>query len=205
MKILGNAFAMLVVLALLGALGAGGYFAFDYVAALFSSLDPQTAKIAGFAALVALLAAAIVAGGLRRASGLIANRPSAETHATYRLFVDLWQGLLGPAGAAETREPAETSADLRTLELMLSLYGSPEVLRAHASLRALRREGRTRDDESRREFAKTLLEMRKELRSDTRGLATEELRQLLLPAARASDPAPATRDSRFGAAPAARA
>lgn len=183
MNIFGNALAALIVLALLGALGASGYFAFDLVVGLFASLESQAARITACASTVALLAAIIIASSIRQAGRQIrANRLSAEKGATYRLFIELWENLLNQGKESADRGSTELSKELRTLDLLLSLYGSPAVIKGHTTLRMLEQERGARNEDLRAPFARALVEIRKDLGSDTHGLAAEELRQLLLPA-----------------------
>jgi hypothetical protein len=60
MKFFGQILAVLFVLALLAALGGGGYFALKSVGALFSKTDSQVAAVIVIASAVALLAAKII-------------------------------------------------------------------------------------------------------------------------------------------------
>jgi uncharacterized membrane protein len=67
MNIFGKTFGLLVGLALLGVLGAGGYFALEFVVSLFASLEVQVARVTAIASAVALLAAFIIASAIRDA------------------------------------------------------------------------------------------------------------------------------------------
>lgn len=179
MSIFVNAIAALFVLALLGALAASGFFAYDLMTAALAEMGP-TARIAAGAGALALLAAFGIAGGIRRA--IDRNRAAkltAEKSATYRLFVELWESL---SGASERRQAPEFRKDLRALDLMLALYGSPAVIKAHNTLRALELDTRVRGQDLRPHFIKALAEVRKDLGSGTQGLASAELEQLLQPA-----------------------
>ena len=88
--------------------------------------------------------------------------------------------------------PRALSNELRALERLLLLYGSPGVLKAYTALRALERERGTHNPHVRSQFATMLMEIRQDLGSETKGLTAEELLHLLFAeAAQASTPAPA--------------
>ena len=57
MNALGKALALVVGLALLGAMGFGAWLVFQTVVALFAALDPALATVTGIACLIALAAA----------------------------------------------------------------------------------------------------------------------------------------------------
>ena len=65
------------------------------------------------------------------------------------------------------------------MERLLALYGSARVIKAYIALRALERDGGPQSPDVELQFAKALLETRKDLGSETVGLKPEDLRQLL--------------------------
>ena len=180
MKALSQTFALLFGLALLAALGFGGYRVVIFIAGVFTSLDFQVARITAIASAVALLASIIIARSIR-ASGKQnqATLPIEERANNYRLMADLWCGLLRQGLGAGDRTGTQSSEDLRTLERSLALHGSPSVIKAHITLRALERDCGTHSPDVRLQFAKLLVEMRKDLGSQTVGLTPDDLQQLL--------------------------
>ena len=102
------------------------------------------------------------------------NQLQQEKAATYKLFVDLWVALEG-------RSAPELSEVLHGLDHLLALFGGSNVIKAHNALRVSARESGTQNPDVRSQFGKALMEIRKDLGSDTRGLAAEDLRQLLCP------------------------
>lgn len=182
MNILSQAASVLFALAFLGALGIGGYYAIEYAAVLFLSMDPQVATVTGVASGVVLLAALLVASSIRQASK---HNRTHEFHAdkatTYKLFIDTWIGLLREQAGRVSHGAAALPEVLQALHQSLALYGSPAVIKAHAALRALAKESGTQNPEIKTQLAKALLEVRKDLGSDTRGLSAEALQDLLLP------------------------
>jgi hypothetical protein len=180
MKVLSQTIALLLGLALLAALGLGGYRIANYIVDLFTSLDFQVARITAIASVVALLASIIIARGVR-ASGKQNQTaaPVGEKTNTYRLLIDFWYERLGQSCGADDRTSIRSSEELRTLERSLALYGSPSVIKAHITLRALERDCGANGPEVKLQFAKVLVAMRKDLGSQTAGLSPEDLQQLL--------------------------
>ncbi len=179
MNIFGQTVSVLFALALLAALGMGGYFAIEYIVALFLSMDAQVARVTAVAAVIVLSAAALIARSIRQASRQnIANPFHANKAEAYQLFVDTWSNLL-------REQPAKLSGisfndALPVLDKTLALYGSPAVIKAHTAMRASVAESGTQNSEISKQFSKALLEVRKELGSDTSGITPEELTGLVL-------------------------
>jgi hypothetical protein len=187
MTIFGQTISILFALAFLGALGIGGYWAIDYIAALFLSMDTQVARVTGVASVAVLLAAALIAGSIRQAGKQFrAIQFQADKAATYKLFIDTWTNLLRERGGSAKQSAFALPEVLQALDQPLALYGSPAVIKAHAAQRALAVERGMQNPEIRSQFSKALLEVRKDLGSDTRGLTAEALQDLLLPEARGS-------------------
>jgi|SRR6185436_19111205 hypothetical protein len=179
MNALGKALALVVGLALLGAMGFGAWLVFQTVVALFAALDPALATVTGIACLIALAAAWWIARALSsalRQSKAMALRE--EKNAAYQLFVDYWQSRL--AGAARS----DGADNLKMLDRLLALYGAQAVIRAHTALRDLQRD--ERHSALRTGFGAALVAIRKDLGADTPNGAAQELERLLLPAYQAS-------------------
>src|SRR5215831_5654295 len=132
MKIFSQTLSLLFGLALLGALGAGVYFALKYIVGLFWGMNLQVAAVTTIASVVALLAAKIIANSIRHANTLNkVHNIVAEKTTTYQLFIDSWQQLVRQGQALEDRRPTKLSEELQTLDRLLALYGSPGVIKAH--------------------------------------------------------------------------
>ena len=205
MPIFSKTLTVLFGLALLGAVGLGGYWALQWIIGLLLRLDSQVAAVTGIASVVMLLAAAIIAsriGGATRQSK--ANQLLTEKAATYDLFIDLW-GSLFLAGHAGDRNSEQLAEEFRTLDRQLLLYGGSNAVKAHVALRALMREGRMSQSKGWEEFLKALVAIRKDLGSDEPGLTLEDLRQLLLPNVSAPGSSSGSTDSQTNGAPAPKA
>lgn len=187
MNAIATTLAVVLVVALFGALGLGGYYAFDLVAGLFERLESDVARSAVLVAGLLLLAALLVGAAIHRASvGIRAGRLSEEQGASYRLFVDLWGGLIERPAAGGGRDAPALWKDIRALDLMLSLYGSVPVIRAHAALRDQWQARGVLDEAARDEFVQAVVDMRRHLGTLPGSGAAAALRQLLLPATAAA-------------------
>lgn len=194
MNAIATTLAVALVVALAGALGLGGYYAFDLVAGLFERLESDVARSAVLVAALLALSALLIGGAIHRASvRLQAGRLSEEQGASYRLFIDLWGGLLERPAAAAGRDAPALWKDIRALDLMLSLYGSVPVIRAHTALRGQWQERGMLDEGARDEFVQAVVDMRRHLGTVPGSAAVEALRQLLLPATAASSDGAARR------------
>jgi len=179
MKTLTRILSVIFALAFLGALGGGGYFALKAIVKQSAHLDPQLAAVIIIASMVTLLVVIIIASSIRRVG---ARRQAQRLHmnqaATYQLFVDLWEILLRHGYPSDEQSAAKLSAEIKQLECWLAIYGSPAVVKAHAKLCTLERKNGAQHPEVRTQFAKAVMEIRKELRADTRSLTTAELERL---------------------------
>lgn len=182
MKVIGQIIALLFLVALFGAIGTGAYFAFEYVAVLFASLDRQVAIVMGVACVALLAASWVIAHSIRtatRQSKATAFRE--ERTATYQLFVDYWEGLIRQIPAQADQLPSELSEKLKVLERLLALYGGAAVLKAHTSLRSMANDKGALHPDVRVRFSEALVAIRKDLGSDTPRNIASELERLLLP------------------------
>ncbi len=172
--------AVLIALALLSTMIVGGYMAIEYIAAVFLGMDPQVARVTGVASAAVLLAALLVASSIRRAN--TQNRIdqiNAEKAAAYRRFLDTWTRVLQePAGRVNPRT-IQSSDVLQTLNQSLVLYGSTEIIKTHTALLAQLAAGGVQDLDIRSQFTRALLNVRKDLGSDSRGLTADHLLNLL--------------------------
>jgi hypothetical protein len=180
MKLFGQTLIVLFSLALLGALGVGGYFALKFSVELFGKMDFQVAAVTTIASVVAFLVAWAIASSIRQASTQNkANQLHTEKTATYQRFIDLWEDLLRHGRDAGDHNLNTLSEALLSLDRLLVLYGSASVVKAHSVLRVLERKSGAQHPETRSQFARALIEIRNDLGSDTHDLTAEELHQLL--------------------------
>jgi hypothetical protein len=180
MKSLSKIFNMIVTVILLVGVGSAGYFALRFISSRFGRMDPEVAAVTAIASLVMLLASFIIAGSIRRtSSGSKQNQLRAEKAATYKVVINVWEEHL--LSGAVDRATRAASEELDALDRLLILYGSPEVIRAHARLRALAHEKASKDTNMSLQFTRMLMEMRKDIGSETLGFSAGELQQFLLP------------------------
>ncbi len=181
MNIFGQTVSAIFALALLAALGMGGYFAFEYIAALFLSMDAQVARITVVASVVVLLAATIIASSIRQTGKQnMASEIHADRAAVYKQFIEAWALLLGERSRSEKQSVIPFTESWQSLDLPLALYGSPAVIKAHIALRDLVTRSGSLNSDIRKQFAKALMAVRKDIGSDTNGITPEELTGLLL-------------------------
>jgi hypothetical protein len=181
MKLFGHTLALLIGLALLGALGVSGYFALKVVIGLFVSMDSEVAAVISIASFVMLMAALIMVSSIRQATKQHqANRLQAQKAAAYQLFIAVWGDIIQEGGGTEDQSLSKLSEELKALDRRLILYGSPVLIKAHTGLQTLHRQNGLRSSNATSQFAGALLAVRRELGSETRGLTAEELQQLLL-------------------------
>ena len=182
MQIIYLTLGLLIGLVLLGAVGLGAYWAVAWTVGLFAGLDPQVAAVTGIVSVLALLAAVIAAGGAERAVRQArAGQLYAERLSAYALFLDLWERLIRVRPDPEDRSADGPVEAPRSLDLRLSLYGSPALLRAHRALRDLHAAGRLDCSEAQTVLASALGEIRKELGTDSKGLTPADLTRSLFP------------------------
>src|SRR5882724_10763641 len=134
----GTAFGLVLLVAIL----AGGYFLLEYIGGVFTSLEPQTRTLAAISSVVVLLAAAIIAEGLK-ARGIRDPQAVAQRVATYERLLSL---------CCEQRHRAEAADADALTERALALQGSAKVISAYVSLR------RAKLDNAPNEAQTTLLE-----------------------------------------------
>jgi hypothetical protein len=189
----GKTLPVLSGLVCLGVLGVGGYFTLKLLIALFGSTDFRVSTSTALASVVVLFAAMIIASSIRQVSQQNkAPHLRAEKAATYQLCTDLWGYLLRQEHGAEARSANTVLDELRALERLLLLYGSPGVLKAYAALQVLARDRGAHHPHVGVQFTTLLMEMRQDLGSETTGLTADELLHLLfVDAAQARAPAQA--------------
>jgi hypothetical protein len=161
------------VVALLAVVAAGGFFGAKGLLDLFSTLEPQVATITVIISLVALLCAAIIAGGFKwmgRWKKQVQTR--AQKAPLYEQLVLLWgkKLTLGLKAAESSIEE-----DLHKLEWRLTLHGSVNVLKAYQTLQHHASTLGLRSPEVASSVAKLLLTMRRELGVSSLSLTEQDL------------------------------
>jgi hypothetical protein len=161
MKTLTVLFGVLVGIVILGAFAVGGYFAIKFGLDLFGTLDPQVATMTAIASLVALLSASIIAGGFKWAGRREKElQVRAEKADLYERLVLMWGARLHQQDRA-VDQAAE--AELLKLVWLLTLRGSPKVIKAVGALQAVEQEAGAQSQAVHAQLAKLLLEMRLDL------------------------------------------
>ena len=176
MKYITTTLSVCLALALFLALGIGGYYVLKTSLDAFVRLDFQSAAII-VAAIVTFLMAMLIARGLRGARRRkTAQLFHAEKAATYQLFTEVW-----PIRMQSTvRDQATASDELSMLDRLLSLYGSPNVVKAYAVFRKSEQAEGAQNPSTASLLAKVLIEMRRDLGLGVGGLTIEDVRQLAL-------------------------
>jgi hypothetical protein len=147
--------------ALLVALATGGYFVFKYVVDVFATLDPPFASLAAIASVVALLCAAIIAGGLRE-RGRTENCPLAMMQRA-KLYERLLTLCCEQVKGREDGNPQRTMTNLPEIERALALHGSAKVVAAYNNFRRLRRQDGQPAEAITAMLSKLVAEIRKDL------------------------------------------
>jgi hypothetical protein len=161
MNAIGSIFGIVCGLALLVALAAGGYMAFHWGLDLFGTLEPQVATITAIASMVAVLCAAIIAGGFKwmgRKEKEVAVR--AEKANLYERMMLIWGEKLKQGTKA--LEPS-LEEELHAQERLLTLRGSANVLKAYLALQRQANTVGLRSPELASFMAKLILDMRRDL------------------------------------------
>lgn len=180
MKSTNQTFFVIIGFILLGALGIGGYFVLEYLVMIFAKIDSQVAMVTAIASVVALLVARIIASSIHKASKQNkAQQVQAEKVATYQQFIDVWADFLRQGLSLDLQSPSRRSEDLHALERLLILCSAPGVVKAYGALQALATKLDLQSPEVVSQFAKVLMEMRKDLGLSSQNLKAEDLLQLL--------------------------
>ena len=170
MKTLSQFITTLTALAVLAAIAFAAWLGLEQVVAAFAVLGAQVARVTAIAAAVVLLAAFIVAHALRQSGrDRLAVPLREEKAATYRLFVDCWQQRLN-GKVSPTLEDG-----LDSLDRMLALFGSEEMVAVHIALRDLLRRPSLAKAAWLPLLGGALLQIRKELRADKVAASALEL------------------------------
>ncbi|HEV3037481.1 MAG TPA: hypothetical protein VHA33_06815 [Candidatus Angelobacter sp.] len=172
MKLIGSIFGVLLALALTAVLGYYGFVAAKRFVVLFARLDFPVAMVTAIVTVALLLAATIIAGSIRRAAAQSKEIQLRSIKAeAYKLFIGYWEEMLRPGQTADGA--AQLSRQVQGLNHLLLLHGCTSVVKAHAAMQSLNL------PEARAQFAAALIEIRKDLGLESRGLTAQDLLQLL--------------------------
>jgi hypothetical protein len=164
-------------LALLGAITAGGYVALKFGLDLFGTMEPQVATMTAIASVVALLCASIIAGGFNWTGRKEAEvQVRADKSNLYERVSLIWGEKLSHRTKAMDQA---TEDELLKLERLLTLRGTPRVIKAYVALQALEKKAGLQSPEIPSQVAKVLLEMRKDLGQDVLSLNESDLVNVL--------------------------
>ena len=171
-----NKAAILIGLVIIVLLGAGAYYAFDFIKGLFNRLDPQMAAITMIAAATVLISASMIASAIRSLNRWKdIHTLNAKKIVTYERLIQLWrEALWQGADWADMN-----TNDLRQLEQQLLLWGNPPVIQAYAALRQLKKEAGLLSPEIPEYVVDVLMEMRKDLGLNTLEFDEDDLSELL--------------------------
>lgn len=180
MKIFSKTLSILFSLCLLGAIGAGAYFLLRWAWGMVPQISFQEIPLTNIISFVTLLAVSIIAIRVRRISKQTsANHLSVEKGVTYQFLIELWKGKINEEPMAGEQSATAINSELEALDHMLALYGSSGVIKAHIMLRSMEQINGAKSREVKSQFAKTIIEIRKDLGSEARELVAEDLTQLL--------------------------
>ena len=175
MKALGKLLVILLVLAILAALGTGVYFAGKFVVGVFAELDEEWLNIFIAVCIGVLFVALVIAAAARAIGGYYhRNRMRLEKAKVYERFLEAWSdALTGEPGDARRRDA------LRAAERELIVWGGGNVLRQYEHFQA---EAPGSDDSD--AVAEMIEQMLKEIRRDlglrSFGFRPYQLTRLLL-------------------------
>ncbi|MCJ7721066.1 hypothetical protein MUO98_01475 [Candidatus Bathyarchaeota archaeon] len=173
MKAINNFLGVVLGLALLAALLAGGYFLVKYAVGVFGRLDPQLATVTAIASVVALICAAIIANGLKSQDNETGNHDEKA---------QLYQQLLYALCPSEPSEREDSDAEVEHLRLKqrLALYGSPGVITAYAELERHLRQKESHGAGVQPLLKQLVMEMRKDLGQTKLNIKHDDLLYLLI-------------------------
>jgi hypothetical protein len=171
-----NKAAILVGLLIIILLGAGAYYAFDFIKGLFDRLDPQVAAITMIAAATVLISASIIASAIRSLNRWKDTHAlNAKKRVTYERLIQLWREALWQGADGDDRD----TKDLRKLEQQLLLWGNPPVIQAYTALRQRKTEAGLLSPDIPEYVVDVLMEMRKDLGLNILELDEDDLSELL--------------------------
>jgi hypothetical protein len=162
---------------LVGGLSVAAFVLLRRFMSLIGTIDSQVGAILLLPFSI-LFAAMMMASSIRRAATQgTAKQLGSERSAAYRMLVDVWGSRLRQRRDARDQSAMNVSEELQTLDGLVSLYGSAMVIKAHTGLRGLDQNS-WMDADARHRFATAVMEIRKDLGSDTDGLSAEDVEQL---------------------------
>ena len=180
MNPMNKALSGIAALVLLSVFGFVGYAALTLVTGLLTGADFQLVAVTGVASLVTLVGAMSISSSIRWAAQQNkVNQFHAEKAATYQHLIEVWEMLLWRRRGTGDQTAPKLSEALRAADRLLLLYGGTVVVKTHATLRRSAREIGCQNSDVLPRFAQLLVEIRKDLGLDVRGLSTEDLLELL--------------------------
>ena len=176
MKHLSNFLPIFIVLALLGLLGWGVYWAFSFFGKQYAELGSSWAAGLTIMSVVLILCSFIIAWPNHK----LANRSALPVHPekgrAYELFADLW---LGPDSLTGNLRGKKMAQRYWELDRQLSLWVSDEVLEAYLLFVKICEDPESLDNELTVKAEKLLLVMRRDLGTTNAAFLPVDLLQLL--------------------------
>ncbi len=167
-------------LALLAALSVGVYWSIELVIDLFTALGPELAAATGIVSIVLLLAAFIVANGIRRPiREVCANQLVMEKATIYAQLVGFWVVAVRNDANALT---ATTENELASVGLGLALHADTAVSTFHTRLCDLLAAGQIGSADARSVLLSLLLAVRGDLLARKTTIGRDLLNKLVFPA-----------------------
>ena len=165
---------VLLGVALLLVLLAGGFFLFRHLIGLFNTLDPTIATVTAIASMVALLCAVIIRGGVNGVSRNDATLPE-----RLKLYEQLLCAQCERLKIKQKRQDGVSDDERNRGERLLTLQGSPAVIASYAALQQLSTQAGVEQAVIVAQLAKLVLDMRKDLGQGVSNLPQQDILTLL--------------------------
>ncbi len=165
---------ILLGVALLLVLLAGGFFLFRHLIGLFNTLDPTIATVTTIASIVALLSAVIIRGGV---NGV--RRNDATLPEKLKLYEQLLCAQCERLKIKQKRQDGVSDDEMDRTERLLALQGSPAVIADYAALQQLTTQAGVEQAVIVAQITKLVLDMRKDLGKNVSNFPEKDILTLL--------------------------
>jgi hypothetical protein len=178
MKILRVLLGLILGVAVLGVLAAGGYWGFKLVMDLLAVLWAEAGVITVLALTMTFLCAVMIYRGFARVGqkDVRAYRHIEKAH-LYEKILLLWGAKLK---TQPTSIDPSLEEELHQLVQLLTLRGNPKVIKTYLKLHASERSAGLHSPDIPSQFGRLQLEMRRDLGLSTQNLNAEDLMQLFV-------------------------
>jgi len=180
MKAIGNLFSLVMGLALIAVFVIGAFLGIKYILGLYSGLDPQLEAVLTIATLVILLAAAIIANGIRAAKIYgNDNRTAKEKCKVYDQLIRVWTQALRETGKNRDTDSFYSREEANKINRDMLLLASNSVLNQFISFKSLEQEAGYEDPKVQAEIARMVLEFRRDLGRKNWNLKEKDLLDMI--------------------------